>query len=101
MDVFSFSAAAGAATLQVVGAPAWGTVLRSDLYLQLWLQDAAGVVIATAAGVGVGPLRVTLPSSGMYYVSIIPQGAGDPSSAYSSYGSRGQYQLTISYQAAP
>jgi len=34
-------------------------------------------------------------------VSVIPQGAGDPSSTYSSYGSRGQYQLSISYQAAP
>jgi len=66
MDVFSFSAAAGAATLQVVGAPAWGTVPRSDLYLQLWLQDVAGAAIATAAGIGVGPPRVTLPSAGMY-----------------------------------
>lgn len=101
-DVFSFAAAtAGTATLQVLGMPAWGSAARSNLNMQLTVTDATNTALASTTGVGIGAFTITLPAAGTYYVSVTGAGSGDPTTTgYSSYGSRGVYEVVATYPGA-
>lgn len=103
-DWFTFTAAAGTATLSAaVTAPMAGTINRANLDILLTVYDAAGTAIAAinppgadpVNGLGVPPTAVTLPAAGAYYVAVT--GAGG--SGYSNYGSRGQFELTVAFPA--
>lgn len=103
---YSFQAAAGTVTLSAAVVAPWsGASNRANLDIQLVVYDADGTALATlnpagadAASLGVPATPVTLPASGTYIVAVTGAGAGDvASSGYSSYGSRGQFELTAVY----
>ncbi|KAF6265652.1 hypothetical protein COO60DRAFT_1456982 [Scenedesmus sp. NREL 46B-D3] len=108
VDFFSFAAAAGNA-LDISAAGAGSITTRvggvfniGNLDMLLTLYSPSGAVLqsanppgATTAGLG-AQMRVTLPETGTYYISVAGVGAGDPAGyGYSSYGSRGQYSLSV------
>lgn len=99
IEVFSFTAGTpGAATLSMTGVQKLGTMVRSNLNASLTLASATGAVMASTAGVGIPAFSVQLPAAGLYYVYIAPVGAGDPvTDGYSTYGSRGQYEVSVTY----
>jgi PKD repeat protein len=98
VDVFAFTAGAGAASFGL--APA---ARSANLDAQLDLHDAAGQLLAR-----VNPLEAlnatvstTLPSAGTYYLSVRGVGKGDPlTTGYTNYGSLGQYALTGTVQSS-
>jgi len=58
----------------------------------------AVTALSTVSGVGAGPVSVTLPAAGRYFITLNPVGSGDPvTTGYSTYGSRGQYELLVTY----
>lgn len=93
VDVFAFSAAAGAVTLQLTPA-----TRSPNLDAAIELRNAAGVLLASAnpaEAVGAA-ISFTLPAAGTYYVSVTGVGKGDPlTTGYSNYGSLGNYLLTV------
>lgn len=92
VDVFSFTAGAGAASFAL--SPA---VRSANVDAQLDLHDAAGQLLASAnpAEALKASLNTTLPAAGSYYLSVRGVGKGDPlNGGYSNYGSLGQYALT-------
>ncbi|WP_157269760.1 PKD domain-containing protein [Azohydromonas aeria] len=98
VDVFSFAAAAGAASFTL--APA---ARAANLDGVLTLKSAAGTTLATANPLEAlnATLSVTLPAAGTYTLWVQGTGKGDPlTTGYSSYGSLGQYALTASYPTA-
>jgi hypothetical protein len=98
-DYFSITAAAGPATLQLLVAPVSAVgAPRADVNASVTLLSAAGVVLKSMSGVGIAPFDVTLPAAGSYAVAVAPTGAGDPTTTgYTVYGSRGQFQLSVTY----
>lgn len=94
------AAAAGTATLRVLVAPNKDTsVVRANLNLQLTVTASDGTTtLYTTSGVGIGPMSVNLAAAGRYYITLNPVGSGDPATTgYSTYGSRGQYELLVTY----
>jgi PKD repeat protein len=95
VDMFAFSAAAGPLTLTLSPAS------RSpNLDALVTLRNSAGAVITTANPVDAlnATLAVTLPAAGTYYVAVQGTGRGDPRlDGYSSYGSVGQYALSVRF----
>jgi len=92
----------GTATLRVLVQPQWpqSTMGRSNLNLALTVLDANGNPVpgGSQRGIGIAAYSVTLPAAGIYYTTIVGVGAGDPvTTGYSSYGSRGVYQLFVTY----
>ncbi|MES2981163.1 MAG: Calx-beta domain-containing protein [Verrucomicrobiota bacterium] len=99
-DVFSFTAAAGnvsftASTFRS-DASTWG----GNLDILLELRDSSNTLLASAnpAADTHATLNHTLPSSGVYYIHVVPIGAGTPLVAspngYTSYGSLGKYSIS-------
>ncbi|MDN3919418.1 PKD domain-containing protein [Roseateles violae] len=98
IDMFAFTAAAGAASFKL--SPA---ARSANLDAVLSLRNAAGSVLATAnpADALDASLSLTLPAAGTYYLAVQGTGKGDPlSTGYSNYGSLGQYTLSASYPGA-
>ena len=98
VDVFAFSANAGSATITL--APA---ARSANLDALLTLRDAAGTTLATINPVDAlnAGATVTLPAQGAYYLFVQGTGKGDPlATGYSSYGSIGQYALSVSHPTA-
>ncbi len=92
VDVFAFTAGAGAASFGV--APA---ARSANLDAQLDLHNAAGQLLASVNPLEAlnATLSTTLPSAGTYYLSVRGVGKGDPlTTGYTNYGSLGQYALT-------
>jgi hypothetical protein len=92
---------AGPANFQVLVQPNYpntGTS-RSSLNLQLRLFNENGVQLKAATGVGISSFAFELPAPGIYYTSVAGAGAAATATtmAYSSYGSRGVYQLVVTY----
>lgn len=92
----------GTATLQVMVQPNYPNsgIGRSNLNLRLRVLDATGaeVVGSARSGIGVAAYAVTLPAAGIYYTAVAGVGAGaDATTGYTSYGSRGVYQLIVTY----
>ena len=98
-EVLAFSANAGTATIQVMVSP----YSRTNLRMNVQVQDANLAVLADQTGAGMAPFTVTLPQAGTYYILIKGAGLGDLTTGYSNYGSRGQYQVVATYPtgAAP
>jgi PKD repeat protein len=97
VDVFSFVAGAGSASITVSPAPR-----GPKLDILATLRDAAGNVLATSNPVDSLPatLAANLPAPGTYFVTVDGVGKGDPlATGYTDYGSIGQY--TISGTATP
>jgi PKD repeat protein len=95
VDVFSFTAAAGSATITL--SPA---ARSANLDALLTVRNAAGSTLATVNPVDAlnASATVTLPAAGTYYVFVQGTGKGDPkATGYSNYGSIGQYALSASY----
>ncbi len=95
VDVFAFSAAAGAVNFTL--SPA---ARSANLDALLTLRDAAGTVLATSNPLDAlnATLSSTLLASSTYYLWVQGTGNGDPlATGYSSYGSVGQYALTGSF----
>ena len=91
IDVFRFAAGAGAASFTL--APA---VRSANLDARLELRDAAGTLLASANPSEAldATLATSLPAAGVYYLSVMGVGKGDPlTTGYSNYGSLGQYAL--------
>lgn len=101
VDVFSFAAQPGTATIQVLVQPTWSGWGRSNLNLILDLMNAQGTVLATRSGVGVASFTYSITTAGTYYLRVKATGSGSPSTppGYSTYGSRGQYEIVLSYTA--
>jgi PKD repeat protein len=98
VDVFSFTAAAGSATITL--SPA---ARSPNLDALVTVRNAAGTALATVnpADAVNAVATVTLPAAGTYYVFVQGTGKGDPkATGYSSYGSIGQYTLGTSYATA-
>ena len=98
VDVFAFTAGAGAASFAL--APA---VRSANVDAQLDLHDASGRLLASAnpADALNASLSTTLPAAGSYHLSVRGVGKGDPlNGGYSNYGSLGQYALNGSVPAS-
>jgi PKD repeat protein len=98
VDVFAFTAGAGAASFGL--APA---ARAANLDAQLDLTNATGQVLASVNPLDAlnASLSTTLPSAGTYYLSVRGVGKGDPlNGGYSNYGSLGQYALSGSVPAS-
>jgi hypothetical protein len=71
---------------------------------QLTIINSAGAVVQTLnpASLDVPATVVGLPAMNRYYVAVQGVGSGDPATTgYSSYGSKGQYELTVVYTPPP
>jgi hypothetical protein len=91
---------AGTATVQLLIMAAWSTWSRSNLHSTVTLQDCSGAVLATQTGTGVAPFNVNLPTAGSYFLSIVgAAGNGGGTIGWSSFVSRGQYTLVVTYPA--
>jgi hypothetical protein len=91
-DFFSFSAAAGPASISV--APA---ARSPNLDVSLRLLDVTGKTLFTAqpSGVLAASLNIQLPSAGTYFVVVDGAGQGEVQGiGYSDYGSLGQYSVS-------
>ena len=91
VDVFKFTAGAGAASFTFIGA-----VNSQNLDLSAQLLDASGKVLANTDSQATlnKTLSVNLPSAGTYFVSITGAGRGSvATTGYSNYGSLGQYSI--------
>ena len=98
-DVFKFSTQAGPITLSA-------ETFRSDTYtwggnldLKLELRDASGTLIASDnPALDTHASITTTVASGIYYLHVIPVGAGNPMvtppTGFTSYASLGQYAIT-------
>lgn len=99
VEVFAIQTnATGNVTVQLLGAPAWGSVLRSNLNASVTVQSMQGAVLGQASGVGV--IAFSLPSvvAGTYFIFVRPTAAGNPlTTGYSTYGCQGQYELVVTY----
>lgn len=98
IDVFKFSATAGAVT---VNARPFERSPNLDMLVQL--RDSAGVVIGEAnpADALNGTISMQLPAAGTYYLSVQGTGKGDPlATGYTVYGSIGRYLVTVTAPAA-
>jgi hypothetical protein len=103
-DMMSFKAAAGNATVQLLPLPASAySYGRSNLYMTVEIKNSNNEVLVTGTMLGAAAdFDVPIPAAGIYYVSLAGAGYGDPAMypGFSSYGSRGQYQLKLAYTAA-
>jgi PKD repeat protein len=92
VDVFSFQAGAGAASLTVTGATP-----SSNLDASIALRDVNGNLVGAVANpvdaLG-ATISVNLPAAGQYFLSVDGVGKGDLTAGYSDYGSVGQYQIS-------
>jgi PKD repeat protein len=98
VDVFAFTAAAGSTTVTLLGA-----ARSSNLDALVTIRNAAGTVLATVNPVDAlnASTTLTLPAAGTYHVFVQGTGKGDPlATGYGSYGSLGQYALSVTYQNA-
>jgi hypothetical protein len=81
---------------------------RSNLDMLITLFDTAGTTIATinppgtstTNGLGAAAVSINLPAAGTYYISVSGSGPGGASTGYTSYGSLGQFGITVTYPAA-
>ncbi len=92
VDVFAFTAGAGAASFGLAPASR-----APNLDAQLDLHNAAGQLLASVNPPDLlnATLSTTLPAAGTYYLSVRGVGKGDPlTTGYTNYGSLGQYALT-------
>ncbi|GAA4013433.1 hypothetical protein [Actimicrobium antarcticum] len=93
IDMFKFTAGAGAVSLKVSG-----SMLGSDLDVAVQLLDVTGKVLATsttATTTLAKSLSLSLPAQGTYYLKVSGAGRGDPlSTGYSNYGNIGEYKIT-------
>ncbi len=96
-DFFSFQTGAGTAFINVLN---WER--GSDLHLILGVYDNSGTIITNVESVdnavsGTRGVTLALPVvNGKYYISINGKDAGNPlTNGYSSYGSLGQYSLSL------
>lgn len=104
-DFFSFAAAAGPASITVAVTAPFGVGYygRSNLNAVSTVFDATGAVLATfnppgPENMGIAAANVTIPSSGVYYVSVAGSGEGNVSiDGYSSYASLGRYSVSVTY----
>lgn len=88
VEMFSFTAAASMATVQVLGVPAF-VYARTNLNVALTIYASNGTIIAATSGVGIPATAVSLPLQGTYYVALGAAGSGDPlTTGYPAYGSR-------------
>lgn len=84
-------------TVQLRPVAPWGSqVQRSNLHSNVVVRRGS-TQIMTANGFSVGPFTTPRQQSGTFFVSVAPTGVVGE---YTSYGSRGQYELTVTYQAA-
>jgi hypothetical protein len=96
-DYFSFTAGAGAVSIDVLPA-----ARSANLDVSLKLLDSAGNVIAKAKPKAIlaATLEATLPVAGTYYLVVDGVGVGNPlDTGYSDYGSLGQYRIKGSVPA--
>ena len=92
-DWLLFVAGAGPAQLTVQPGP-----IRPNLDLQVQLVDDRGLVLTSAnPSDQLGASLAAELAGGTYYLVIDGVGTGDPSTAYSDYGSLGAYHITGSY----
>jgi Bacterial pre-peptidase C-terminal domain/PKD domain/Metallo-peptidase family M12B Reprolysin-like len=94
VDMFSFSAGAGSATVTL--SPA---ARSANLDALIELRNSAGALLASAnpADALNASLTFSLPAAGTYYVSVQGVAKGDPlTTGYTDYGSLGQYALAVS-----
>jgi hypothetical protein len=103
LDVFSFSAIAGAVNITVtprtVASLGFLTpqTLGVNLDARAELLDSAGTVLLTSnvADDTVATISGALPSSGQYYLRVRGAGNRDPlTDGYTAYGSLGSYRIT-------
>lgn len=84
-------------TVQLRPVAPWGTqVLRSNLHSNVVVRRGSSQILQ-ANGFNVGPFTTSRQQSGTFFVSVAPTGVVGE---YTAYGSRGQYELTVTYQAA-
>ncbi|KAI8476685.1 MAG: hypothetical protein J3K34DRAFT_455570 [Monoraphidium minutum] len=103
VDVFRFAAGPGALALSVALTDRYGSRGRSNLDLEVTLRDGGGAALKAwhnDAGLLQGGLEpVDIPSVGTYYLEVAPVGQGmDASVGRTSYGSMGQYRLSVAAQ---
>jgi hypothetical protein len=95
VDVFAFSAGAGAASFSVIPA-----ARSSNLDAWVGLRDAGGNLLTNVNPVDAlsASFSVNLPAPGTYYLSVQGTGKGDPlTTGYTAYGSLGQYAVSGSF----
>ena len=90
-DYFSFTAGAGAVSIDVLP-----DARSANLDVSLKLLDSTGNVVAKAKPKAVlaATIETTLPAAGTYYLVVDGVGVGNPlDTGYSDYGSLGQYGI--------
>jgi hypothetical protein len=90
-DYFSFTAGAGAATIEVLP-----DTRSANLDVSIKLIDSAGNVVAKSRPKATlaAALEAALPAAGTYYLVVDGVGVGNPlNTGYSDYGSLGQYAI--------
>jgi PKD repeat protein len=94
VDMFSFNAGAGSATITL--SPA---MRSANLDALVELRNSAGILIASANPTDAlnASVTVNLPAAGTYFVSVQGVGKGDAlTTGYTDYGSLGLYALAVS-----
>lgn len=97
VDVFAFTAGAGAASFNVLPA-----ARSPNVDLQIELRSSSGALLASANPVEAlsASLSVALPAAGTYTLHVRGTGMGDPmTTGYSNYGSTGLYAISGSANA--
>jgi len=95
IDMFAFSAAAGAANFNVTPA-----ARSPNLDALVTLRNAAGILLASVNPVDAldTSFSIVLPAAGTYYLAVQGTGKGDPlTTGYTNYGSVGQYAVSASF----
>lgn len=98
-EALAFYSGAGIASIQILTVPVWGTAPRSNLNMTLTITNATNNVMGSRSGTGISSFSVSIPAAGYYYLWIKGTGMGIATSntGYSDYGSRGQYQVLMTY----
>jgi PKD repeat protein len=92
VDMFSFTANAGAISLNVLPAARSPNL---DILASLYSSNGTLLTSSNGADVLSASLTYNAPLVGTFYVSVHGTGKGDPlSSGYSNYGSIGEYSIT-------
>ena len=101
-DIFLVDAGAG--NLAVTLRPPSGTAAWSNLYASVTVRASTGVVVAS--GTAPSPTSWTSASTGVvaagqYTIEVEPLGWLDASTGFTTYGSLGAYEVSVSAQPAP
>jgi hypothetical protein len=99
--VYALNASAGLLTVLLDGIPSWADGWgQTNLDLQLTVSDSLGNILANtnrATTLGIPTTNLVLQTDGAYHITVAGTGL---EGSYSSYGSMGQFTMTVEWPTA-